>query len=138
MEARKLIYGAVVIALTLGAFAAERKMRGHLEYQEKFSTRNAGDELYFEIDKVGLEHTLEIRTSDKTSLQFVLLNPDGVEVLSDTELTSHSGKRLHHFTPYEEGEWTLSIGPRALSKSGRLAGTVSILTGDKRPFSCRM
>ena len=138
MEARKLIYGAVAVALALGAFVADRKMRGHVEYRETFSTRHDGDELYFELDKLGVEHTLEIRTSDETSLQFVLLDPDGVEVLSHTELTSNKGKRLYHFTPHEEGEWTLSIGPRALSKRGRLAGTVSILTGDERPFSCQM
>ncbi len=138
MELRKLLLGAVVVVLAVGYFLIEQTyLRGHVEYRETFSVRN-GDELYFELEKPGVEHTLELYTSKETSLQFTLVNPDGVEVVTDTELASHKGKRLYTFTPYAEGEWMLSIDRRALSKSGRGSGTVSILTGDKRPFSCHM
>ena len=138
MELRKLLAGAGIMALAGGYFLIEQAyLRGNVEYRETFSVRN-GDELYFELDKPGVEHTLEIYTSEETSLQFTLVNPDGVEVVTDTELASHKGSRLYNFTPYAEGEWLLSIDRRALSKSGRMAGTVSILTADKRPFSCQM
>lgn len=141
MAQRGIVGTAVVVALAVGAFVVEQKyLRGHVEYRESFDVRD-GDELYIEIDKPGVEHTLEIWTGKETTLEFTLLNPDGVEVLSDTELTSHKGKRLHDFMPYAEGEWTLYIDRRALSRTARGtygSGTVSVLTGDKRPFSCQM
>ncbi len=138
MKAWSIALGVAMFALVGLDFVV---LKGDHVASGSLSLKSESLPLELSISQPFEEHLVEIRTSRRKkgetvgqSIQYRLVDPDGVTVAEDSELTAHK-KRFFDFVPLKAGQYTLYANERTLIGSGRGTGYGRVTVGDRRILS---
>ena len=96
--------------------------------------------LIIPIDRLEEKHSIRFNTKKrKLAISWVLEDPNGFEIASDTEYTRHEGSRRESFVPMVAGEYMLKLdlesGVSILGNSSRDRVDVKVVVGDRQILS---